>query len=230
MFIMRTNARNTIESTRVAGMTPRVVETVQDRGAHGADLTRGVAVGGDRGAVERLDLRARRLVEEARGAHVVAGRRVERFAEEARVHERLAGASAVERIGVIGGVADDEEVGGERLAVIVDEAAQAILQAAHRQHLAAEHRQRIGQLGIDERGDAGQRAYQRVERLDVAQQLEALLGEVRGERDRVGAVVGGEDRVLDPAENPPSSARCPAAGNRGRAAAIEARVIEDAGR
>jgi hypothetical protein len=58
MLIMRRNARNTIESTRVAGMTPRVVETVQDRGAHGADLTRGVAVGGDRGAVERHDLRA----------------------------------------------------------------------------------------------------------------------------------------------------------------------------
>ena len=48
------------------------------------------------------------------------------------MHECLTGAAAVEWVGVVGGIADDEEVGGEGLAFVIDEATEAVLQAPHR--------------------------------------------------------------------------------------------------
>src|SRR5205085_5196217 len=108
----------------------------------------------DRRAIERLDLLASRLVEVARGTDDIARRRVESLAEELRVHERLARATAVERVRVVRGIADDEEPGGERLARVVDEAAQAVLEPAHREHVAPEHGERIRQVRIDERRDS----------------------------------------------------------------------------
>ena len=142
------------------------------------------------------------------------------------MHEGLAGTSAVERVRVIGRVTDREEARRKRLSRAVDEAAQAVLEATHGQHVAAEYRQRIGDLGVDERRDARQGARHRVERLRMAQHLEPRKREVRGEGDRIRSVVGGEDGELDPAEvthrRLPARRRELAIG----AAAVEAGIVE----
>ena len=87
-----------------------------------------------RDVVPGLDpLGAGRLVG-AGGGVAIVGVRGERVGDQHRLEHRERRAAAVERVRARVGVADGEEAVGERRAVGVDEAADAVDQPAHRLH------------------------------------------------------------------------------------------------
>src|SRR5207244_2175716 len=96
-----------------------------------AALAEPATVTGNRGLPERAQLGFAATVEVACGRCQVAGVALERLVEQRRLHQGRGRAASVDRVRVVGGVADREEAGREREPAPIDEAPETVAELPH---------------------------------------------------------------------------------------------------
>src|SRR5207253_3674478 len=94
-------------------------------------LAEPAAVAGDGGLPERAQLGLAAAVEVARRRRQVAGVALERLVEQCRLHQARRRAAPVDRVRVVGGIADREEAGRERKPASIDEAPETVAKLSH---------------------------------------------------------------------------------------------------
>src|SRR5207244_8805649 len=113
---------------------------------------------------------------------------------------RTDGAAPVDRVRVVGGIADREEAGRERKPASIDEAPETVAKLSHDED---------GRLLACDRDRGAARAPRRDGRKGAQEALEArwfgeaaqrMVVDRRADRDREGAAVAGEDGELHPPE------------------------------
>src|SRR5438093_50063 len=193
----------------------------------GWDLAERPAVSGDGRLPERVELALALPVEEARrGAHV-ARVAAERLVQQGGLDDRRGGAPAVDRVRVVGRIADGEEARGERT-LAVDEPPQPVAEVSHHQDGCRRAVDRHRDAPRAPGRDGGKRPHERLEAGGFREPPERAVVDRRADADRERRVVTREDRDLDPPEVArDETGRAP--WRPSVAAAVEACVVEGAG-
>src|SRR5262249_42990204 len=133
------------------------------------------------------------------GGAQVARVTIEGLVEQRGLDETARDAAAVDRIRMVGGVADGDEAARHR-SVAVDEAAEAMVELPHDEdgRLRSGNRLR-GPAGAPGR-DGGEGAEEALEVLRLDERPERRVADRRSDGDGEAAGVGGEERDLHPAE------------------------------
>ena len=151
----------------------------------------------------------------------------ERLVQQGGLDDRRGGAPAVDRVRVVGRVADGEEARSERT-LAVDEAPQPVAEVSHHQDGCRRAVDRHRDAPRAPGRDGGKRPHERLEAGGIREAPERAVGDRRADADRERCVVTREDRDLDP----PEVARDETGRTAWRpsmAPAVEARVVERAG-